>query len=105
LASLYILEVTCFIRKYCQTLEHNSKVHNYNTRSRIDMHLKVRNIEVHKTNLINMGTRLYNNLPGFIKEIDDCKALKKELKLFLLHHFFYSLKNLYLSSNPPVNLI
>jgi hypothetical protein len=31
LASLYILEVICFIRKYCQSLEQNSKVHKYNT--------------------------------------------------------------------------
>jgi hypothetical protein len=31
LASLYILEVTCFIRKHCQYLELNSHVHNYNT--------------------------------------------------------------------------
>jgi hypothetical protein len=29
LASLYILEVTCFIRKYCQFLEQNSNVHKY----------------------------------------------------------------------------
>ena len=56
------------------------------------MHLKVSNIEVHKKSVINMGTRVYNNLPGFIKEIGDCKALKKELKLFLLHHSFYSLE-------------
>jgi hypothetical protein len=31
LASLYILEVTCFIRKYCQSVELSSSVHNYNT--------------------------------------------------------------------------
>jgi hypothetical protein len=31
LASLHILEVTCFIRKYCQSLELNSHVHNCNT--------------------------------------------------------------------------
>jgi hypothetical protein len=31
LASLYVLEVTCFIRKYCESLELNSNVHNYNT--------------------------------------------------------------------------
>jgi hypothetical protein len=31
LASIYIVEVTCFIRKYCQSLELNSNVHNYNT--------------------------------------------------------------------------
>jgi hypothetical protein len=30
-ASLYILEATCFIRKYCHSLELNSHVHNYNT--------------------------------------------------------------------------
>jgi hypothetical protein len=29
LASLYLLEVTCFIRKYCQSLEQNSKIHKY----------------------------------------------------------------------------
>ena len=39
-----------------------------------------------------MDTKVYNNLPGFIKEIDVYKAFKKELKLFLLHHFFYSLE-------------
>jgi hypothetical protein len=31
LASLYIFKVTCFIRKYCQSLEQNSEVHQYNT--------------------------------------------------------------------------
>jgi hypothetical protein len=31
LAFLYILELTCFIRKYCQYLELNSHVHNHNT--------------------------------------------------------------------------
>jgi len=35
-----------------------------------------------------MGTEVYNNLPEFIKEIDDYKAFKKELKLFLLCHSF-----------------
>jgi len=29
-------------------------------------------------------------LPGFIKEIDDYKPFKKVLELFLLHHSFYS---------------
>jgi len=41
-----------------------------------------------------MGTKVYNILPGFIKEIDDYKAFKKELKLFLLCHPFYSLEEL-----------
>jgi hypothetical protein len=31
MASLYILEVTCFIRKYCKFLEQNNQVHQHNT--------------------------------------------------------------------------
>jgi len=42
--------------------------------------------------VINMGTKVYNNLPKFLKEIDDYKAFKKELKLFLLLQIFYSVE-------------
>ena len=31
LVSLYILEVTSFLKKYCQCLQQSSKFHNYNT--------------------------------------------------------------------------
>jgi|GEM_PF-6855511 len=37
LASLYIMEVTCFMRKYCLSLEQNFKVHKYNTRRKMDI--------------------------------------------------------------------
>jgi len=56
----------------------------------MDICVKLHNIEVYKKSVSNMGTKIYNNLPGFIKEIDDCKAFKKELQLFLLRHSFYS---------------
>jgi len=49
----------------------------------------------------NMGTKVYNNLPGFIKETDDYKVFKKELKLFLLLQTFTQWKNLYLPSDLP----
>jgi hypothetical protein len=39
-----------------------------------------------------MGTRVYNNLPKFLKEISDYKAFKKELKIFLLFQSFYSVE-------------
>jgi len=35
-----------------------------------------------------MGTKVYNNLPKCLKEIDDYKCFKKELKLFLLQSFY-----------------
>jgi len=90
LASLYIFEVTCFIRKYCQSLEQNSQVHQYT--KKLDMHVKLQKTEIYKKSVINMGTKVYNNLPKFLKEIDNYKAFKKELKLFLLPHSFYSVE-------------
>jgi hypothetical protein len=39
-----------------------------------------------------MGTKVYNKLPKYLKEIDDCKAFKKELKIFLLLQTFYSVE-------------
>ena len=92
LASLYIFEVTCFIRKYRQSLEQNSQVHQYNTRRKLDIHVKLQKTEIYKKSVINMGTKIYNNLPKFLKEIDNYKACKKESKLFLLLQSFYSVE-------------
>ena len=39
-----------------------------------------------------MGTKLYNKLPGYIKEIDSYKTFKNELKSLLLLHSFYSVE-------------
>ena len=39
-----------------------------------------------------MGTKVYNKLPGYIKEIESYKAFKKELRSFLLLHTFYSVE-------------
>ena len=56
----------------------------------MDIHVKLHNTEVYKKSVINMGTKVHNDLPGSIKEIDDYKAFKKELKLSLFRHSFYS---------------
>ena len=48
LASLYIFEVTCFMRKYCQSLEQNSEVHQYNTRRKLDIYVKLQKNEIYK---------------------------------------------------------
>ena len=34
---------------------------------------------MYKKSVINMATKLYDNLPKFIQEIDDYKAFKKEV--------------------------
>ena len=100
MASLYIFELTCFIRKYCQTSEKNSIiVHKYNTQRKLDIHVKLQKTEMYKKSVINMGTKIYNNLPKFLKEVDNYKAFQKELKLFfLLLQTFYSVEEFVSSS-------
>jgi hypothetical protein len=65
LASSYILEVTCFIRKCSQSLEQNSEVHQYNIQRKLDIHIKLQKTEIYKKSVINMCTKLCNNLPKF----------------------------------------
>ena len=58
----------------------------------MDIHVKLQKTEIYKQSVVNMGTNVYNNLSKFLKEIDDYKAFKKELKLFLLLQTFYSVE-------------
>jgi len=97
IASLYILEVTCFIRKYCKSLEQNTQVHQHDTRRKLDIHVKMKNTETYKKSVINIGTKIYNKLPGFLKEIDDNRVFRKKLKSFLLLHSFYSVEEFFAS--------
>jgi hypothetical protein len=43
-----------------------------------------------------MGTKLYNKMPGYIKEMENYEAFKKELKLFFYIMLFTQWRNLYL---------
>jgi len=47
MASLYILEVTCFIQKNCKFLEQNSQVHQHDTRRKLDIHVKMKSMETY----------------------------------------------------------
>jgi hypothetical protein len=46
----------------------------------MDIHVHSYKTDINKKTVINMGTKLYNKIPGYIKEMDNCKAFKKELK-------------------------
>jgi hypothetical protein len=88
LLSLYIMEVTCYIRKHHQFVDLNSNMHAHNTRRKTDIHTQSYNTDLCDRSAINMGTKLDNKLPGYIKEIDSYKTFKKELKSLLLLHSF-----------------
>jgi hypothetical protein len=50
--------------------------------------------DICKKSVINRETKLYSKMPGYIKEMDNYKALKKVFELFLLYHAFFSVKEL-----------
>jgi hypothetical protein len=66
IVSLYILEVICYIRKHHQFVELNSNIHTYNTRRKMDIHIQSYSTAFYARSVINIGTKLYNKLPGYI---------------------------------------
>jgi len=40
----------------------------------MDIHIQSYKTDIYKKSVINMGTKVYNKLPGYIKEIDSYKA-------------------------------
>ena len=58
----------------------------------MDIHIQSHNTDLYKRSVINMGTELYNKLPGYTKEIDSFKTFKKEMKSLLLLHSIYSVE-------------
>jgi hypothetical protein len=60
----------------------------------MDIHIQSYNTDLYKRSVINMGNKLYNKLPGYIKEIDSYQTFMKELKSLLLLHSFYSVEEL-----------
>jgi hypothetical protein len=75
-----------------QFVELNSNIHAYNTQRKRDIHIQSYRTDLYKRSVINMGFKLYNKLPDYIKETESYKTFRKQLKSFLLRHAFYSVE-------------
>ena len=88
---VYIMETV-----YCSTvsskgLKQNLAIHGYETRHRSDFQTQFCKIDIFKKSVINLGTKLYNKLPNYIKKnLENLKHFKKQLKAFVLQQTFYS---------------
>jgi len=45
-----------------------------------------------KKSVNNLGTKLYNRLPNHLKNLEDLKPFKKQVKAFLLQQSIYSIE-------------
>ena len=59
----------------------------------MDIHIQVYSTYLFKTSVINMGTKLYNKLPGCIKGIDSYKTFKRNWNNFFFCIPFTQWKN------------
>jgi len=81
-----------FYLKKRQSVELNSDVHEHHTQRKTDIQVQSYKTDLYKQSVINMGTKLYNKMPGCVKETDNYTAFKKELKLLLVYHACYSVE-------------
>jgi len=56
--SIYVLEVLCYTKKYKGDLKHNCEIHEYNKRSKYDLHTQPRNTSLLQYSVLHMGVRL-----------------------------------------------
>jgi len=63
------MEVIIYVIKPHQLVDLNSNIHADNTGRKMDIHIQSYNTDLYKRSVINIGTKLYNKLPGYIKGI------------------------------------
>ena len=72
-------------------MKHNLEIHEHNTRKRHDLHIQHCNTVLYQRSVINMGIKLFNKLPIQIKQLDNLKSFKTEVKTFLVHDSFHTI--------------
>jgi hypothetical protein len=71
----------------------NSEIHEINTRQQGKFHLPLANLRKYQKGIYYIGTKVYNNLPLYIKAVsNDFKKSEEKLKQFLQRYSFYSLQ-------------
>jgi len=89
---VYIKESVCYIKLNNKGLKQNSAIHDHQTRHRLDFQTHIFRTNMLKKSVNNLGTKLYNRLPNHLKNLEDLKPFKKQVKAFLLQQSIYSIE-------------
>ena len=57
-------------------------MHGYNTINKLDLHACYSSTILYSRSVKNMGFKLFNKLPVQIKQLDNYKGFKREMKTF-----------------------
>ena len=90
---MYVLVALCYIKKYKGDFEHNCRIHEYNTRSKYDLHTQHRNTLLPQNSALHMNFRMYKCLPLKIKKkLNNFNQFRKQVKLTLLNNSLHTLE-------------
>jgi hypothetical protein len=89
------VEVLCCIKQYQGNLQQNFAIHGHNTTNKFDLHIHYCSTVLCQRSEINMGIKLFNKLPIQIKQLNNYKGFKKEVKSFLLHNSLYAIEEFF----------
>ena len=84
----YVHQRTKLLAVFSTYLEENKLVHHYNTRQKEDFHTNVVQSEMGKRAVKYKGSKLWNNLPTELKEIQSLRSFKYKLRSRLLQSLF-----------------
>ena len=87
---VYIMETIYYIQLHKEELKRNLTGHDHETHHRLDFQIQICRTDIFKQSVNNMGIKLYNKLPKYLKKLENTN-FKKQLKLFLLQQTFYSI--------------
>jgi hypothetical protein len=92
LPSQYILSLLLFVIRNKNQFQVNSTIHHFDTRQHVNFHQPSVNVTKSQKGVSNLGTKVFNMLPSYIKlESDNPKKFKLILQKFLYKNSFYSL--------------
>ena len=83
------METMYYIKWNKEGLQQNLAKHDYETQDGVDFQTHFCRTDIFKKSVNNLGTKLYK-FPNYLKNLENLKLLKKQLKAFLLRQTFYS---------------
>jgi hypothetical protein len=84
------METIYYIKLNNKELKQNVAIHDNKTQHRLDFQTQFCRTDIFKKSVNNLGTKFYNKLPNYLKNLESLKHFKKQLKVFLLQQTFYS---------------
>lgn len=89
LPSIFILETLCLFFRNRNNIPRNSDIHSYNTRTSTLFRVPLSRLNLTKRGPVPLGIKLFNSLPGELKNCPDQKCFRNGVKSLLLSRCVY----------------